>query len=587
MMKRTNTAAQRKLPSKQALYIAFTVLAAALIIVVAAALKIASNNESFESFYQLALQSYAEGDYNAALSQIRKAEAIEQRYETDLIKADCYRELGYYEKALAILRSHNTDEPQIAYRIAEINTILDAMLSAEQVLIGGTIYNIGITSLALDEAGLSDSDLEDIVKLYALSSLSVSTNRLTDISPLAALGGLTSLNLSYNSVSDLSALSAAASLRTLYLDGNPITDFSPLYSLPNLSTLSIRGIELSEQQRKELSQALPNCAIHSDATSSEVTELSIGGVSFSADVTELDLSGRSLSDISSLSACKKLTTLNLSYNNIRDLTPLMDIPTLQYLNIDGNQVSDLRPLMGMISLISINAENNSITTITPLSMLTRLNALYLGSNNITDYTALTKLRNLETLGLEDTGLTDEQLAGFKELTNLRLLMISDNKELTGNAVDDLQKQITNCRITHSELPYYVEINGTRYLDDSVDLDLSNCDLSDISFLAKFRKLQTLKLSSNRLTMLYDFDWMDCSSITFLDLSSNYLTDINSIINFTNLETLVLTGNQISNPTPLYALQNLRVLHIEQNSISEESLLALRNALPNCVIYADA
>ena len=579
---------QRKPPksSKSTLYVLFTAVAAVMVIAIAAALKIASDSASYSNYYNQGVSSYEAGDYSAALSYLRKADSTDSTDECRLLMADCYRALGKLDKALDILKTMDSNYPEVAYRIADIEAQMSAAQSAETVTVNGRDYPISSTSLSLDQSGLGDNAMYDISRLYALSTLSLSGNSISSVAPLATLGGLTTLNISWNTVSDISPLVSLTELRTLYLDGNPISDFSPLYSLNNLSMLSIKNIPMTEDQRTALSAALPNCAIHSDAVDETDPEISLGGVTFKASATELNLSDMGLYDISALSACKSLVKLDLSNNYISDITALMDIPSLQWLDISDNSVSDLRPLMGMSSLENVYAGSNGVSSTVPLGSLTSLRELYLGNNPIYDYSGLSKLRMLETLDLENTDLTDDDLTALSNLTNLRLLQVRDNPQLTGNAVDALDARLNGCRIDHSELAYYIELGGQRFLDDITELNLTGANITDISPITGFKNLQIVKLGSNAITNIYTFDWMDCSTVTYLDLSGNGLTDAASLANFRNLETLVLTNNQLSNINGLILLKNLKFLYIEQNLFTEETVLQLRNALPNCTIYAD-
>ena len=321
---------------KRTIYIVCAALAAVFIIAVAVVLRGVSDKRVYNNYMQQAQQSYSSNDFDSALSALRKAAAIDETDDCLMLMADCYETQGNYTKALEVLRRMNLQNPTVVARISAIEKYRQTLSQAEKVTVSGRQYSLSTTSLVLDNQGLTDATLDEIVQLYALESLSVSGNSLYDISKLTALGGLTTLNLSGNNISNIQPLTQLTNLRNLYLDNNPITDLTPLCSLTNLTSLSIKGISITESQLETLSKALPNCAIHSEAAQEEVQDISFGGATFKSDVTELDLSGMGLRDISALSSCKELKRLNLSNNEISDLSPLMNIPGLVWLDVSDN-----------------------------------------------------------------------------------------------------------------------------------------------------------------------------------------------------------------------------------------------------------
>lgn len=569
---------------KRVLYIGTTALAAVLIIIVAIVLKNATTDRSYETYFNQARQSYYSGDYDSALSDLRKAAAVEKTEECLMLMIDCYCAEGNTEKALELLRQMDLSDPVVASRIAALETENNIREDDRLITVLDEQYVPETTGFVMNDKGLDSSALQEIAGLYALTNLSVSGNNIDDISALAGLGGLTTLNLSSNSVSDLSPLSSLPCLRTLYLDSNPITDFSPLYALTSLTTLSIKNIDITENQLKALSEALPSCAIHSDNAIEDILDISLGGVTFKSDVEELSLGGMGITDISALSGCKHLKRLDLMGNKVSDLSPLMDIPGLEWLNIKDNRVSDLRPLMGIRSLTYINAEGNEISSTVPLSSLSSLMELYLAANPITDFSGLKKLSAIETLGLEDTGVVTETLEMFKSLTSLRLLLLEGNMELDGDVMDEVKTALPLCRIYHSELIYSIELGGQRFRQDIKELNAANLGIEDISCLSSCTQLEKLYLQNNNVTNIYILEWV--KSIKELNLSNNGLQDISAIANLDQLEVLDLSNNQIDRVNPLLLLENLRELHIGGNALTQDQIDQLREALPNCTIYSD-
>lgn len=560
------------------------VLLAVIILVSAALMRAASDNKAYDRYLDSAQESIAGADFENALASLRKASAIDATDDCYLLMAQCYENLANYEKAIECLRSMTLSNSAVSAKIASIEEKRLTVQQYGQVTIAGETVNVTDTGLVLNNRGLTDGDIAEIGRVYALSNLSLADNYLQNLSPISTLGGLTTLNLSGNNISDLSPLSTLTSLRTLYLDNNPLTDLSPLYSLPSLTSLSIKGMNISESELERLSSALPNCAINGAETTAQNQLVALAGMTFEADITELDLSGRGISDISALSACKNLTYVNLSNNAITDISPLMDIPTLQTVNIAGNYVTDLRPLMGLTGLKSLNASSNSVCTTVPLGALTSLTALDLSYNNISDFSGIRKLKNLNNLNLAGTGFSDAYVKVFEYLSKLNTLNLEGNPNLTGEAFDALQAYVPACMIYHSELVYSMNVAGNSVFSNSTELDLSYSGQTDLSPLIPLQNLQTVFLNGNNISNAYYLEFSESRrTITYLDLSSNALTDISSLRVLSSIVTLNLSDNYITDLSPLYNLVTLRELYIGGNPLSDEAVAELNMCLPNCNI----
>ncbi len=572
----------RRPVNRKRAYIICTILAAIFIIAMAVVLMSMSDNRVYNDYMNQAQTLYYQKDYDGALSALRKAAAVEKTDECLLLMASCYEEEGNYAKALEVLRSMDTRSGVVSGRIEAIESTRKSLNAADLVTVAGKQYRIGTTRLVLDNMGLGDEVLDEVLQLYGLDSLSLAGNNLQDISALSALGGLVTLNLSGNRISDLTPLTSLPGLRTLYLDGNPIEDLTPLYAIGTLTSLSIKSISVSAEQLSALSAALPNCAIHSEQAQQERQEISFGGKTFPSDITDLDLSEMGIRDISALANCQFLTRLNLSGNEVSDLSPLMNLQYLQYLDISYNRVSDLRPLMGVDSLGFLNASGNEISSTSPLTMMNGLNSLYLDGNPLQDFSGLRRVATLNSLGLSSTGLRNEDLLYLRGLSALTDLNIEDNPALTGEAVDDLRTYLNACSIRHSALGYDVSFDGVIVKSDAEVLNLPGCGVSDISAVMRLNSLRALDLSGNNVSNLYPLELADCRyCLSFLDLRENAISDLTPLASLTKLETLDLSFNNASSVLPLLNMTTLRTLVLTGNPMSLEDVQLVRDTLPSC------
>ena len=562
------------------------VLAAALVTVLISAVIWRQVREvyRYNQCYNQAVKACDVGNYEEALMLLRRASTVRATDDVTLLMADCYAAMGNYEKSLELLRRLDHSNAEIRRKIDQMEQSRSEKINAEKVRLAGQEFEIELSALALPGAGLNNADLKELVRLYALTSLTLSDNALSDISALSSLGGLTHLNLSGNQIADIGPLSALVSLRSLTLDGNPVQDLSPLCSLSMLTTLSIRGMTVSPEQLQLLTTSLPGCAILSDNPDGSGAQISLGGQSFADSVTQLDLSDHDLSDISALSACRSLTKLDLSGNSISDLSPLMDIPGLQELIIDGNNVSNLRPLMALHSLQVIRAEHNAIGSTVPLSGLTQLSSLYLSYNPVTDYSGLEKLTSLQTLELRGTGLSNADLSVLSHIHSLNYLDIQENAGIGTDAYNSLNIALSHCEIVHSELVTMLELGGSMFPQDSTSIEITNASEVNLASIYLFNRLETLKIRGASLKNIYPLQNM--STLRHLDLACNKIEDITPVASLYDLETLDLSSNYFSMVTPFFSLTNLTELNLSGNPIPPDQLDRLRNALPNCKIIYD-
>ncbi|MGX8692211.1 MAG: leucine-rich repeat domain-containing protein [Clostridia bacterium] len=561
------------------------VLVLALLLIFGLSLRGAAEERRFREHLRDAESCYAAGDFEDALGHLRQAAVYEETPEMRLQMVDCYEAMGSYEKALELLRRMDLTDESIRTRIDALENKRELLRQAGKINIAGMEFDKSVSSLILRRTELGEQDLQHVAELYALSSLSLTEDGLTDLSALSGLGGLTMLDLSGNDITDLSPLASLGSLRTLYLDKNPITDFSPLYGLENLGMLSIREIELSQAQLSELAAALPQCAIHSETAVAEVRELTLGGLTFREDVTELDLSGRQLSDISAVSACRQLKKLDLSGNEISDLTPLMDLPYLEELSVADNQIVDLRPLMAMKSLQKVDASHNAIGSTAPLFALTELCELDLSENELKDLSGLASLEKLKVLNLENTHLQNEQLSCLESLGALQQLNIKDNPELTGEEVDALKRCLTGCFFETSRLVYTIEIHGVRYRQDLTVLDLGGIgEPVDLSEIGSIPALEKLSLRGDRMESIYELRSLE--NLRELDLSDNLISDPTPLAFLFKLEKLNLANNRITSITALLNLVQLKELDLTGNDLTAEQIEKLESTLVDCSILHD-
>lgn len=525
-------------------------------------LKTGGAEKDYDKAFSRAQEYYYSGDYDNALSKLREVMEIKKTDECLLLMSRCYEAKYDYVNAIAILESSTSGDEKIKTEIERLKKAKEDYDSGKIVVICGEQYDVETTVLDLSGKGAGSAALKDIAKLTELTSLKLSDNKISELDFLSSLKKLSSLDLSNNKISDISPLKKLSSIRTLHLDGNEIKDFSPLYGLDSLSMLTIGDMDIKQSQLKKLKEELPDCIIYSDDAKEDVIEIKLGGKTFDNNVTELDLSGCDVHDISLLSVCTKLKKLDLSDNSISDISALVDIPELAELDLSNNRISDISPLMSVSKLTYLNLAGNRIKSVAALQDLTSLTELNLSSNELGGIAAVGRLTNLKTLWLDDTGLKDASLEELYGLKNLKKLSIKDNSELSEAAVTTLQKKLSGCTISHSELKREIVLGGKSFACDAETVEANGLGLSDISKVSGF------------------------SNVKHLDLSNNSISRLSPLSQLKTLETLDLSNNRISDVSALTSLKNLKQLWLGGNSISAEQLQSLKAALPNCYISVE-
>ena len=501
---------------------------------------------SYQKHFDAAEAAYNRRDYGTALSELDKAMELDETEECYLLMAEIYYAQGDVDHARRVLLSgySNVGGSVLEERLDQLNGTSGgtAQPAAASVTVGGRTFPADTSSVVLSNRGLQNSDLEALCTLTNLENLSISDNAITDVSPIANLPKLTSLQLSNNNVTDVSPLSGLESLKTLYLDGNPVDDLTPLYQLQNLRTLSMKSVSVTDRELTALEEALPDCYIFSDTREEEVPEqLSLGGKTFYSNTKELDLSGLGLRDISELRKCTQLEKLDLRDNEISDLSPLSELENLEKLNLWNNRVRDLNALSNLTRLRSLDLDSNRFTDIAPLENLTMLEELWLNGNDLDSLEPLKSLSGLRRLGLKSAGLQDSDLDVLSGLTTLEELALEDNEDISPEKMEDLEKALDGCVITHSDLLWTVELGGKSFTSDATEISVPGQGVTDLSGLEHFTELVTLNLDDNDVTDL----------------------------------------------TPLYELAKLRTVSLRGNArLAPEELATLRGHLPDCEILAD-
>lgn len=400
----------------------------------------------------------------------------------------------------------------------------------------------------LDLPGQGIENLDGIENCINLKSLLLTSNRITDVSPLTSLTQLWALHVGGNRISDVTPLAKMSGLSNITLEDNQISDITPLNSLHKMSRL-----RLSTNQIKDISPLKSMTSLDRlTLSSNQISDIS--PLASLTKLTYLTIANNTISDISPLASLTGLTELDLANNKISDVSSLKAMTNLTTLTINNNQISDIAPLSSLKGLFSLNLSNNRISNVSSLGSLIVLRHLYLDSNQISDVSSIPALPDFRTLSLSNNNLNN--------ISSLPVLRLLGTLDLSNNQIDD--------------------ISILSSFKDLYNVNLENNNIDNVTPLSKLTHLKVLSLGHNQIRDISSFSSVKILNV--LDLKNNQVSDISVVANMTLLTELNLENNQISDISPV--VQNtgliakgkvIPVVHLENNSLDlSEGSEDLRN-----------
>lgn len=298
-----------------------------------------------------AVETFDQAGYESRINELES--------QVEALKAETMPDVQFRNKSDFLLGKDNPAVSEAAAIKEEIMADLP-----ETIMIQDTEYSTSLTSLTLNNMGLTDEDIAELKYMVNLTELHIYQNEISDLTPLKGLTGLKTLSLFKNNVTDLSPLAGLVALEDLYLRDNNVSDIS---ALENLTALQV-----------------------------------------------LDISENNVSDLKPLSGLRNLNLLRLNDNKITDISALSGLKKIERLHLQNNSVTDITPVMNMEDLSEIYLENNNVSDVSPLMSLTSLGWIKLGGNPVDNIAPLENLVNLKKLYIENTNIPEEEMQAFQD-----------------------------------------------------------------------------------------------------------------------------------------------------------------------------
>lgn len=223
---------------------------------------------------------------------------------------------------------------------------------------------------------ISDSNLKSCINTLALKNgwlraeevtgkISCPKMAIGNLSGLEFFSNVSSIDLSVNHISDLTPLSKLTQLTVLKLNFNSVTNIEPLENLTNLRILSVNNNSIEK----------------------------ISAVNNLIHLTNLSLLNNLIEDIEPLQNLSELQYLNLGLNKISNIDAVSSLQNLKYLSLMNNQVHDISPISALSNIQGLNLRGNEISNVGGLNSLDRLTNINLSNNPIKGF----ELGHIETL----------------------------------------------------------------------------------------------------------------------------------------------------------------------------------------------
>ncbi|WP_407345517.1 leucine-rich repeat domain-containing protein [Pengzhenrongella phosphoraccumulans] len=213
--------------------------------------------------------------------------------------------------------------------------------------------------------------LNGVAKLTHLATLDLSSNEVSDLTPLTGMPKLGSLKLTHNLVTDLTPLAGLPVLTDLGLTDNAVSDVGPLAQVPTLRYLGLA--------RNQIGDLGPLAGL-TGLVELDVSENQVADVEALAALTQLDrltLSGNTIVDPSVLGALPYLTMLDIARNRIADAGTFVGFGSLTELWVGGNVFTDVSPLAQLPALMGVDVEDTDSATRTGVDVL-EAHGIYVG-----------------------------------------------------------------------------------------------------------------------------------------------------------------------------------------------------------------
>ena len=285
--------------------------------------------------------------------------------------------------------------------------------------------------------------------------------------------------------------------------------------------------------------------------------------------------------------------------SLDDLRWFSKLPALVFESTAGLDLSQISMCTSLEEL-TVASCGLSSAQMEQIGQLTNLKVLDISDNQIVSLAPLANLTALTSLKASNNSIYDlSPLSGMKELQSL---------VIGNNAIEDISPlwSLTNMQKLDLRNNPLSDIGNVSGMTQLTDFDISNCSVSDASALANKTELVNLNCNNNdissldmlenstRLETLYA-DNNGLTSIGFIEdltnlkrvaASGNLISEVPELRNHTQISVLDLSHNQIEDVTGLGYMPQLNYLNLDYNNITDVSCLTTCYVLVEVNVFAN-
>ncbi|WP_061316289.1 leucine-rich repeat domain-containing protein [Clostridium botulinum] len=381
-----------------------------------------------------------------------------------------------------------------------------------------------------------------------IKELNVHNKNIKSLKGIEYLKNITKLDISDNNIKDISYLKGLNRLELLNLYNNNIEYISPINNMKKL-----KDINLSKNNVKDISYLKDLNLHHLDLRDNKIENIEVLRNKIS--LQHLYLANNSIKDFSPISNLKNLQILYLShnyssnydyakdyYNNLKDRDFKLNVPIEfkdkvfeELVRKEINKPSGYIYPTDLENIKELDFHNAHIEKLNGIENMTALEKLNLSGTDIKDISLLKCLINLKEVNISNTSISD--ITALKNSIYIRYLNLNETNVTTLQVIEKFQ-YIERLYVSGTK------INTVPQLSSLLELDLSNCNINDISFINYLHNLtylnvDKLKYKSNILGNISFVSSLE--KLEYLSIANTDVVNIDVLKNLINLRKLDITG----------------------------------------------